>query len=129
MIKCSYAHGPADAEQLNRGRFTLYQPAQAVSPASWDDFVAGVRSVALEVVSDTIKFKDAVGRKFLFPWNLVNTREVSRVSFPTLCQIIHAVPLTGIEPLVHSAWKTWSNSSSATWKSSGLGSNKVVMTY
>lgn len=99
MIKCSYAHGPADAEQLNRGRFTLYQPAQAVSPASWDDFVAGVRSVTLEVVSDTIKFKDAVGRKFLFPWNLVNTREVSRVSFPTLCQIFHAVSLTGIEPL------------------------------
>lgn len=96
MIKCSYAHGPADAEQLNRGRFTLYQPAQAVSPASWDDFVAGVRSVALEVVSDPIKFTDAIGRKFLFPWNLVNTREVRSVFCPTLRQIFHAVPLMGI---------------------------------
>ncbi|KAK7712420.1 hypothetical protein SLS64_004804 [Diaporthe eres] len=89
MIKSSYPHGPADAEGLKRGRLTLYHPSQAVSPASWDDFVAGVRSVTLEVLSDPINFKDAIGRKFRFPWNLVNT------------------------------WK----------KSSGLGSNKVVMTY
>lgn len=77
-IKQSYPHGSADLGEIENGRYSLYHKGQAVSPEAWDGFVRPGLSVDLELWKcDPIKFKDALGRKFTFPWHLVKTSEVS----------------------------------------------------
>lgn len=79
IIKCSYPPGSADAEEIKNGRYTLHHDDQDVLLASWDDFVRHGLRIALKVWEcDPIEFKDAVGRKFNFPWSMAKTWKVSR---------------------------------------------------
>lgn len=77
-MKSLYSQGLTDVDRIKNGRYTLCHDGQALSPASWDDFISPGRSVSVKVRKDeTIKFKDALGRKFNFPWRFVKTWEVS----------------------------------------------------
>ncbi|KAI7778142.1 hypothetical protein LA080_002568 [Diaporthe eres] len=102
IIKCSYRHDPADTEEIENGRYTLYHDGQSVSPASWDDFVGPGRSVSLKLWKDEmIDLRDAVYRRFLLPWSMVNTWKVSQTfSQPVyLFGLSLRMPcLTGIKP-------------------------------
>ncbi|KAG6364104.1 hypothetical protein INS49_005702 [Diaporthe citri] len=74
IIQCCYRHDPANTEEIDNGRFTLYHDGQPVPPASWDDFVGPGRSIGLKLWKDeTIDFTDAICRMFLPPWSVVKT--------------------------------------------------------
>lgn len=69
IIKCSYPPESPDAEEVKNGRYNLYHDGQAVPPAKWAESVHPGSSVDLKLWNnETIKFKDAVGRKFNFPF-------------------------------------------------------------
>ncbi|KAL2273020.1 hypothetical protein FJTKL_05635 [Diaporthe vaccinii] len=96
IIKCSYRHDPADTEEIENGRYTLYHDGQSVSPASWDDFVGPGRSVSLKLWKDEmIDLRDAVYRRFLLPWSMVNTWK----GFEAILKQAF-LPVEGVGPLV-----------------------------
>lgn len=107
IIRNSYPPDSPDAGEIKNGRYTLYHDGQAVPPAKWLDFVNTGSSVDLKLWNDeTIRFKDAVGRKFNFPFHSINTWKVSqKVSCSNSCafssfQTAHAVKWPG-EVTIH----------------------------
>lgn len=81
IIKYSYPPDSTDAEEIKNGRYILYHEGQAVPPAKWADSINPGSRVDLKLWNDeTIKFEDAVGRKFNFPFYLTNTWKVSQTT-------------------------------------------------
>jgi hypothetical protein len=84
MIKQSYPRQDGRRE-IGKGQYSIYHEGQAIPPELWAESVGPGKKFEVKLwKSETIKFKDAIGRKFNFPFHLVQTWKVSQAFSPTL---------------------------------------------
>ena len=82
VIRNSCPEDSDDIQEIKNGRYILYHEGQAILPEQWDNFIDSGLSLELKLWKcDSVKFRDALGTEFYFPWSSIKTWEVSR-SFP-----------------------------------------------
>ncbi|KAL1854346.1 hypothetical protein Daus18300_011532 [Diaporthe australafricana] len=78
IIKRTYPEGSANRKEIGNGLYSLILDGQDIPQKLWEMVVRPGLYISLNILEDpkaVIHFKDAVGRRFNYPWSLAKTWE------------------------------------------------------